>query len=42
MREQLNSQFRNLRLVDMENRISDNRRRIVRLITDNVLKLRFN
>lgn len=41
MRHQLTSQFRNLRLIDMENKIKDNKRKIVTLLTENIYELRY-
>ena len=40
MRDELKSQYNNLRLVDLENRIRDNKRRIVLLIAENIFLLR--
>jgi hypothetical protein len=40
MRNVLTSQYRNMRLVDMENKIKDNKRKIVTLLTDNIYQLR--
>jgi hypothetical protein len=33
-------EFRNLRLVDLENRVTANRKKVVQLITDNILELK--
>ena len=41
MREMLESDMRNIRLVDFENRIRDNKRRIVNMLTENIFVLRF-
>lgn len=40
MRQQLQGQYRNMRLVDMENKIKDNKRKIVTLLTENIYELR--
>lgn len=36
MRDQLQTHYRNLRLVDLENRVKDNKRKIVSLLTENI------
>jgi hypothetical protein len=41
MREQLQTHYRNLRLIDLENRVKDNKRKIVGLLTENIYELRF-
>lgn len=41
MRDQLKSHYRNLRLIDLENRVKDNKRKIINLFTENIYELRF-
>ena len=41
MRDQLKSHDRNLRLIDLENRVKDNKRKIISLFTENIYELRF-
>jgi len=41
MRDQLKSHYRNLRLIDLENKIKDNKRKIIGLFTENIYELRF-
>ena len=41
MRDQLKSHYRNLRLIDLENRVKDNKRKIISLFTENIYELRF-
>ena len=37
----LESDFKNQRIIDLENRIRDNKRIIVNLLTENIFQLRF-
>ena len=41
MKQILESDLRNQRLVDIENRIRDNKRRIVNMLSENIFVLRF-
>ena len=41
MRDQLQTHYRNLRLVDLENSVKDNKRKIISLFTENIYNLRF-
>ena len=41
LRQLLDSDFKNLRIVDLENKIRDNKRVIVNLMTENIFNLRF-
>ena len=41
LQQLLDSDFRNLRIVDLENRIRDNKRIIVNLMSENIFNLRF-
>lgn len=41
LRQMLESDFKNQRIVDLENKIRDNKRVIVNLMTENIFQLRF-
>ena len=41
LRHMLNADFKNQRIVDLENKIRDNKRIVVNLMTENVFDLRF-
>lgn len=41
MRKVLESDFKNQRIIDLENKIRDNKRVVVNLMTENIFMLRF-
>jgi len=41
LQELLDADFKNQRIVDLENKIRDNKRIIVNLMTENIFNLRF-
>ena len=41
MSEVLESDYRNQRIIDIENRVRDNKRTIVNLLSDNIFQIRF-